>query len=83
MITIPEIFKELELYTGRFPMEAMRSAIEQREAITPELLRVVEAIAANPTEFAQRDGYMLPAFALYLLAQFRERGAYPAVVKNV
>ncbi len=62
-------------------MDAMREAIEQREAITPDLLRVVEAIAANPTEFAQRDGCMLPVFALYLLAQFRERRAFPAIVK--
>jgi len=81
MLTIPEILKELEPYTGRFPMEAMRAAIEQREAITPELLRVVEAIAANPAEFAKREDDMLPVFALYLLAQFREQRAYPHIVK--
>ncbi len=80
-MTIPEILKELEPYTGRFPMEAMRAAIEQREAITPELVRVVEAIAANPAEVAKRHDYMLPVFALYLLAQFREKRAYPAIVK--
>src|ERR1039458_807451 len=80
-MTIPEILKELEPYTGRFPMEAMRAAIEQREAITPELLRVVEGIAASPTEAAKREKYMLPVFALYLLAQFREKRAYPYIVK--
>src|SRR2546425_4557786 len=80
-MTIPEILKELELYTGRFPMKAMRAAIEQREAITPELLRVVEAVADNPTEFAKRDDYMSHLFALFLLAQFREKRAYPAIVK--
>ncbi len=80
-MTIPEILKALEPFTGTFPMEAMREAIEQREAITPELLRVVEAIAENPPEFAQREDCMLPVFALYLLAQFREKRAYPAVVK--
>jgi hypothetical protein len=78
---IPEILKELEPYTGRFPMQAMQAAIEQREAITPELLRVVEAIAANPIEAAKREDYMLPVFALYLLAQFREQRAYPYIVK--
>jgi len=62
-------------------MEAMRAAIEQREAITPELLRIVEAIAANPTEFAQRDNSTLPVFTLYLLAQFREKRAFPAMVR--
>jgi len=81
MMTIPEILKELEPYTGRFPMKAMRAAIEQRKAITPELLRVVEVIAANPTEVAKRKDYMLPVFALYLLAQFREKRAYPYIVK--
>src|SRR6266478_4997423 len=59
----------------------MLAAIEQREGITPELLRVVETIAANPGEFAKREDYMLSVFALYLLAQFREKRAYPAIVK--
>jgi hypothetical protein len=81
MLTIPEILKELEPYTGRFPMDAMRAAIEQREAITPELLRVVEDIAANPAEAAKQKDYMLPVFALYLLAQFREKRDYPHIVK--
>jgi hypothetical protein len=81
MMTITEILKDLEPYTGRFPMDAIRAAIEQREAITPELLRLVEAIAANPTEVAKREDYMLPVFALYLLAQFREKRAYPHIVR--
>lgn len=83
MMTIPEILKELEPYTGRFPMDAMRAAVEQREAITPELLRWVEVIADNPAEAAKRKDYMLPVFSLYLLAQFREKAAYPLLVKIV
>ena len=81
MMTIPEILKELELYTGCFPLEAMEAAIEQREAITPELLRIVEAVADNPVDFAGRKDYMAHLFALFLLAQFRERRAYPDIVK--
>jgi hypothetical protein len=81
MMKIPDILKELEPYTGRFPMQAMRAAIGQREAITPELLRVVEAVAENPEHYARQEGYMLHMFALYLLAQFREKRAYPFVVK--
>ena len=80
-MTVPEILKELEPYTGRFPMKAMRAAIEKREAIAPELLRVVEAVAENPTEFARRQDYTVHLFALFLLAQFRETRAYPAIVK--
>ncbi len=59
----------------------MRTAIEQRETITPELLRVLEAVAENPEQYARREDYMLHVFALYLLAQFREKRAYPLVVK--
>ena len=61
-MTIPEILKELEPYTGRFPMQAMRAALAQREAITPELLRVVEAVAQDPVAFAEREDYMLHLF---------------------
>ena len=82
-MTIPEILKELEPDTGRFPMEAMRAAIEQREAITPELLRVLESVAAAPSEWAKRKDNLLPVFAIFLLAQFRERPAYPLLVKIV
>jgi len=80
-MTIPEILKELTAYTGRFPMQAMRAAVQQREAITPELLRAVEAVAENPEQYARREDRMLHIFALCLLAQFREKRAYPFVVK--
>ena len=83
IMTVPEILKELEPYTGRFPMKAMKAAIKQREAITPELLRVLESVADNPSEFAKRKDYMVPLFAIFLLAQFREKAAYPLLAKIV
>jgi hypothetical protein len=82
-MTIPEILKDLELYTGRFPKKAMRAAVEQREAITPELLRVLESAAEDPKKFAEREDYMPHVFALFLLAQFREKRAYPLVTMIV
>jgi hypothetical protein len=82
-MTIPEILKELEPYTGKFPMKAMRAAIEQREAITPELLKVLESVTAAPSEWAARNDNMLPMFAIFLLAQFREKPAYPLLAKIV
>jgi Protein of unknown function (DUF1186)/SEC-C motif len=80
-MTIPEILKALDTYTGRFPMQAMRAAIEQREAITSELLRVVETVAENSEHYSRREVHMVHVFALYLLAQFREKRAYPFVIK--
>ena len=61
--------------------EFWKAAIEQREAITPELLRVVEAVAEDPLAFAQRQDYMLHLFAMHLLARFREKRAYAPIVK--
>lgn len=75
-MTVAEIMKALELHTGRFPKRAVQEAIEQRDAITPELLRVLEEVAEAPTAFARRDDYMLHLYAMYLLAQFREKRAY-------
>lgn len=80
-MTIPEILKELELYTGRFPLEAMQAAIEQREAITPKLLHVLEMVAEDPAAWASRKDYMVHEYALFLLAQFREKRAYPLIEK--
>jgi hypothetical protein len=62
-------------------MNAMQAAVEQREAVTPELLRVLEAVAEDPPAFAGRQDYMLHMFALFLSAQFREKRAYAPVVK--
>jgi hypothetical protein len=82
-MTVPEILKELEPYTGKFPMKAMRAAIDQHEAITPELLNVLESVAAAPAEWGKREDYMLHVFAIFLLAQFREKRAYPLLAKIV
>jgi hypothetical protein len=64
-------------------MKAMRAAIEQREDITPELLRVLESVAAASADWAGRKDNMLPIFAIFLLAQFREKPAYPLLVRIV
>jgi len=54
-------------------MEAMRAAIQQVGSHHAELLRVLEAVAENPEQHARRENHMLHLFALYLLAQFREK----------
>jgi len=79
-MTISEILKELEKSTGRFPKRAIEQAIEQKAAIIPHLLQVLEEVAARPEEFADRQDYMLHIFAMYLLAQFREKRAYRPLV---
>jgi hypothetical protein len=80
-MTIPEILKEFELYTGQLPVRAMMEAVRQAEAVTPELLRILETVAENPAGFGARRDYMAHLFAMYLLAQFREKRAYAPIVR--
>lgn len=82
-MTIPDILEQLRPYTGKFPMAAVKAAIEQREILTPDLLREFEEIAAHGDEYAGRKDYMLQSFAVFLLAEFRERRAFQPLVKLV
>ena len=80
---IPAILKAIEIFQpGVFPRAALEEAIARREEITPELLRIVEEVAARPTEiFEQKPDYMAHEYAVFLLAQFREKRAHRAIVK--
>ena len=78
---IQEILKQLEVNEGSFPREAVAQAIEQREAITPELLRILEYACDNLEEIAEKDAYFAHIYAMFLLAQFREVRAYPLLTR--
>ena len=77
---IQDILKQLEVNDGTFPREAVAQAIAQREAMTPELLRIL-AYAHDNIEHLNETGYMAHIYAMYLLAQFREPRAYPLMVQ--
>lgn len=76
-MTIPEIISALTRVGSEVPAAALAAAAEQREAITPELLRAVESLLENPQRYLDDDDDCLPNIALYLLAQFREPRAWP------
>lgn len=77
---ISQILKELECLDDGFPREALEAAIAQREAITPHLLALFEDPYRLLGELAIKVDWMLPFYALYLLAQFREQRAYAPIV---
>ena len=79
MLTIEQIITQLNTDDiSFFPRKELEQAILQQEAITPALLNIIEDVAKDP-----QSVYDTPAFiyALYLLAQFREKRAYPLIVK--
>ena len=78
---IDTIREELTFNTGKFPEGAVRSAIEQRDAMIPVLLACLQEAAEVPTVIEEQPNYMLHIYAMYLLAQFHEQAAYPLLVK--
>jgi hypothetical protein len=77
---VQDILKRLEVNEGTFPREAVAQAVAQREAIIPELLRILEYAYQNIEHLIDK-GYMAHIYAMYLLAQFRETRAYSLIVQ--
>ena len=73
------ILKEVEYIDGNFPKETLLKAIEQRNEIIPELLRILEYTCENAESIVEEEDYIAHIYALYLLAQFREKSAYPII----
>ena len=78
---IAEILQQLERNQGTFPRAAVAAAVERRDEIIPELLRVLEDSIDRAAELSRSEAYMADLYAMFLLAQFREVRAYPLVVR--
>ena len=79
---VQEILDKLTYFSRPFPREAVEQAVVQREAITPELLRILEECTADIARTADQD-YYAHTYAFFLLAQFREPRAYKVFVDFV
>jgi len=78
---IGEIISALEYHTGKFPRVAVEEAIEKKDQIIPELLKALEKARHDGGRSILADEhYYLHMYAVHLLAQFREKRAYPLVV---
>ena len=81
MEELPDFLKPLEYLVQAFPEAAVREAIERREASVPYLLAALEWTAGNMEAAVEKRGYILPVFAMFLLAQFRESRAYGSMIQ--
>jgi len=82
-VTTQEILNDFRSAVGHFPRAALEAAIAQREEITPELMRILEVAAHDPSSAGTGPDSFLPTFAVYLLAQFRDKRAFPLILKMV
>ena len=79
MLTIDQIISELNIADDSyFPRAALEDAIAQQDVITPVLLDIINNIANGIESLEDTPAFM---YSTYLLAQFREKRAYPIVVK--
>ncbi len=79
-MNVEEIIERLEFYDGTFPRRALEEAVARREQVTPVLLQILEEAAHNVEDVYEQEDYMAHIYAMFLLAQFREKRAYPLVV---
>lgn len=78
---VDEILKGLESETGEFPRRALEAAVSCPSEITPRLLGIIEEAVAEPNKILQKERYIAHILAMYLLAQFREKKAYPIIIR--
>ena len=74
------IVQQLQSFDGGLPRHALRAAMAQQDAITPELLEMLVYARDHAQDRLGEPESMAHVYALYLLAQFREPRAYPVMV---
>ena len=79
-IEIYAVLRELKFNDGIFPREALTKAIANRDLIIPYLLQVIKDAIENLEYLEKEKFYIAHIYAMYLLAQFREKTAYPLIV---
>jgi len=75
------LLKPLEYHRGPFPRQALEAAIANRDEVIPELLNILEYTATHVHQVSDELEYMGHLYSLYLLAQFREKRAYPLLIR--
>lgn len=73
-----EILNHFNNPKGQFPKEALKSALNQQEIITPYLLNILKNIIAYHDSI--KMGQMDYIFSLYVLSKFREKEAFPYII---
>jgi hypothetical protein len=66
--------------SARFPKAAIQEIIARRDEMVPHLIALLESVHADPAEYLDGPRVMLPTYAAYLLAQFREARAYRPIL---
>ena len=81
---VKEIIENLKYNKeGKFQKESVLEARKKQKETTEELLNELEKVANNIGDYARNQNYMLVLYAMYLLAEFREKRAFPIMIKII
>ena len=81
-MTKQEVLETIRDFSENFPREAIKIIQENRESYISELLDSLDYVYRNANELREeRSDYFLHTYAMYLLAEFRERRAFPLLIK--
>lgn len=78
---ISEILSNLEVYPSKFPKETLHEAIQNKDEVIPGLIDFLHFAIANVGNETVIKEFWGHIYALYLLAQFRHKPAYPVVME--
>ena len=77
-MTKQEVLGAIKDFSKEFPKEAILEIRENIETFIPELLNSLDFVYQNARELHNdRSNYFLYIYAMYLLAEFREKRAFP------
>lgn len=75
-----ELLERIKYNNGKFPEKELKEIIEHKEEFIPELLQVLKDSKENYKEIEEDHDYYLHIYACFLLAQFREKIAFPLII---
>ncbi|MBO0860238.1 MAG: DUF1186 domain-containing protein [Chloracidobacterium sp.] len=79
-LSVEEIMEIFSYDDQVFPRHALRQAVEKKDEIIPHLLMALETATDAPEAVLETVNDSL-IYAMFLLAQFREKRAYPLIIK--
>ena len=78
-----KVIDELRYHKGRFPRKALERLVARKDEAIPLLLRTLDEVLQDPEIATEDEDYMLHLYSLYLLAQFREKKAFPKILELI
>ena len=80
---LSEVLEKLEYLPDDhiFPIEVFNQAEEMKEIITPALLTELDLFCENYKDIRNDMDYTRPIFSMFLLAKFRNKEAFPLILK--